>query len=223
MGRKKRDAISDLDRNLDKTNESLQSENAENKEGLEVDLGLDISTSAIGITLLDYKTGNLVKFDHIKLNIAKLNTLFEKADYADNWLSDNIKNVTVKRIFVEASAKGFTVGFSSADTLFTLAKFNALVSYLSHKRFAAPVFDINVSSARAKLGVKIDRKDKKSSTKEKVRKEVLLLYPNLPIKMHIAKTGKSKGMLIPDKEMEDAIDSFVICKGGRITCLEPNK
>lgn len=181
----------------------------------EFDMGLDISTAVVGVTLLN-TNGSLHHMDHVKLNIASLTNIFDKADYTMTWIQKNVGIQKIRKIFVEANAKMFAGGMTSADTLFTLAKMNALISYLTHKYCNAPVFDINVSSARAKLGIKIDRKDKSKSVKEKVREQALILYPNLPIRTHVAKTGKSKGQVIPDKEMEDEIDSFIIARGGQL-------
>lgn len=183
-----------------------------------IDIGLDISTSVIGVCLLESDSGQLISLSNIKLNSTKFKSLWEKADHADVILRDlkNKTDRTVYRIFVEASAKGFSPGFSSADTLFTLAKFNGIVSYIARNVFSAELIDVNVSSARKQLGIKIDRNNKTLSTKEKVRMQVLQLYPDLPIKKHIAKTGKSKGKEVVDKECEDEIDSFVIARGGQL-------
>jgi hypothetical protein len=208
----KRDSEEDC---ASKPNSSSFKEETSKKEVEEVDLGLDISTAVVGVVLLDIK-GNLVKMDHVKLNVVGLETLFDKADFTIDWLKTNLVGVKVRKIFVEANAKMFTPGFSSADTLFTLAKMNALISYLSHKHFDSPVFDINVSSARAKMGLKINRADKTKSTKEKVRDQLLVLYPNLPVKTHTAKTGKSKGQVVPDKEMEDELDAYIVARGGQL-------
>lgn len=240
MGRKIRDKISDLglERDSSSTTQSIQqtssneeartsaetkiidvSNDFDKKDNLkftqEVDLGLDISTAVTGVVLLDHLTGDLVKMDHIKLNIAKLTNLFEKADYAADWLNQNVNSYFVKRIFVEANAKGFSVGFSSADTLFTLAKMNALISYLAHKQFGVEVFNVNVTSARSKIGYKDNRKIKKP-VKEKVREFVLAANPALPVKTHIAKTGKSKGLSVMDAECADEVDAWVICRGGQL-------
>lgn len=170
---------------------------------------------------------------NIKLNVGNLVGIWSKIDHAEtalkkfylDFLSQNtvyvpaklsmLPSVKISRIFVEANAKAFTQGFSSADTLFTLAKMNALVSHVTRKLVGVDPLDINLSSARAKLGFKNNRADKRS-TKEKVREFVIATQPNLPIKTHVAKTGKSKGQVIPDKEMEDELDAWVICRGGQI-------
>lgn len=179
-----------------------------------VDLGLDISSSVTGVVLLD-SFGKVVKMDFIKLNIAKLTNIFEKADHAKEWFENNLKGYNIRNIYVEANAKMFTAGFSSADTLFTLAKMNALISYLSLKQFpTAKVIDINVTSARSKIGYKNNKLDKRP-VKEKVREYVLSKFPEVTVSKHIAKTGKQKGEMVMDAEMADVIDAFVICRGGQ--------
>ena len=114
------------------------------------DLGLDISTSVVGVCLLD-ASGDLVFLDCIKLTSIKFETIWDKADEVNAVLSVMMFNKNVRRIFVEENAKRFAVGYSSADTILTLAKFNGIVSYLAQKAFSAPVIDINVNSARSKL------------------------------------------------------------------------
>jgi len=183
---------------------------------VEVDLGLDISSSITGVVMLDKKTGALHFMGHVPLTSTKLTNLFDKADAVIDWIKQNPpRNVKVSRIFVEANAKGYSMGFSSADTLFTLAKMNALVSYLTHKWYSVPVLDINVTSARSKIGYKNNKSDKRP-VKEKVREFVLLNNPHLPFKTRTVQVGKKKGSVAPEKGVEDELDSWVICRGGQI-------
>lgn len=237
MGKRTKDGLSDMGSKKDKrrTDESIgvytettskeEEDQKEKKIDFEftvqekvVDLGLDISSAVTGLVLLD-TVGRLEKMDFIKLNTSKLTNIFEKADYAKEWLESNIKGYKIRNIFVEANAKMFTKGFSSADTLFTLAKMNALISYLSHKQFNAPVIDVNVTSARSRIGYKNNLKDKRP-VKEKVREFVLKNYSEIVIRHHVAKTGKHKGSVVMDAEMADCIDAFVICKGGQVILSE---
>lgn len=237
MGKRTKDGLSDMGSKKDKrrTDESIgvytettskeEEDQKEKKIDFEftvqekvVDLGLDISSAVTGLVLLD-TVGRLEKMDFIKLNTSKLTNIFEKADYAKEWLESNIKGYKIRNIFVEANAKMFTKGFSSADTLFTLAKMNALISYLSHKQFNAPVIDVNVTSARSRIGYKNNLKDKRP-VKEKVREFVLKNYSEIVIRHHVAKTGKNKGSIVMDAEMADCIDAFVICKGGQVILSE---
>lgn len=181
-------------------------------------LGLDISTSVVGVCLLDASTGVLVDLQPIKLTSSKLLTMWDKADAAIAGIKSIVGQHTVMKVYVEANAKMFSVGFSSADTLMTLAKFNGIVSYLSHKAFAAPIVDVNVSSARKAVGFKNTKTDKRP-VKDKVFEFVTTLHPEFPWKKHVAKTGKSQGQEVFDAEMKDCSDAWVIAAGGKNLCL----
>ena len=175
-------------------------------------LGLDISTSCTGVCLVD-ENEQVVVFDAVKLTSSTLHTMWDKADRGIEEIKKLVGDKKVERIYVEANAKMFSKGFSSADTLFTLAKFNGLISYLSHKAFNAEVVDVNVTSARKAVGFKNTKTDKRP-VKEKVFDYVTALHPEFPWKKHVAKTGSQKGKEIYSPEMKDATDSWVICVGG---------
>lgn len=157
----------------------------------------------------------------IKLTGTKFEDLWSKADYVQAELQSQIINsgFPINRIYVEENAMAFTKGFSSAGTLFTLAKFNGIVSNDARRMFGCKPKMINVRSARKQLGIKIDTKDKSTDTKTKVFNIVRTLNPTFQWTQHVAKTGKSKGKLVYDKENCDIADAWVICKGGSL--LEP--
>lgn len=187
----------------------------------EVDLGLDISTSVVGVVLLNSRTGKMEKMFAIKLTGTKFDDLWSKADHVQSELEREVVNdgFLVKRIYVEENAMAFTKGFSSAGTLFTLAKFNGIVSNDARRMFGSKPKMINVRSARKQLGIKIDTKDKSTDTKTKVFTVVRTLNPTFTWEQHVAKTGKSKGQLVYDKHNCDIADAWVICRGGQI--IEP--
>lgn len=177
-----------------------------------VDLGLDISTSVVGICVLDSKTGQLIKLTHKKL--VKFEDEYEKADnFLSDWIDPSWK---VRRIYIEEAAKKFTPGFSSADTIMTLGRFNGILSYMVYQLFGVKPIMVNVRSARSKLNIKIDYKDKTSSTKDKVLLTVRTLNPSFPWIIREAKTGQFKGQMIYDKVNEDLSDAWVICRGGQL-------
>ena len=186
----------------------------EDQEVLEVDLGLDISSSITGAVLMD-KNGNMMFMGHVPLTSTKYKTIFDKADAVHEWVKTFPVRMKVRRIFVEANAKGYSAGFSSADTLFTLAKMNALVSYLTHRWFKVPVIDVNVTSARSRIGYK-NNKSVKKPVKEKVREFVLLNHPYLPFQTRTVTVGKSKGQVVPASGVEDEIDAWIVCRGGQL-------
>lgn len=174
--------------------------------------GLDISTAAIGVCLID-ENEQLILLDAVKLTSSSLTTMWSKADKGSEEIKKLVGNKPVSKIFVEANAKMFMGGFSSADTLLTLAKFNSLISYLSHKTFNAEVYDINVSSARKAIGFKNTKTDRRP-VKEKVFEFITTLHPNFPWKKHVAKTGKCKNQEVFDTESRDMSDAYVIAVGG---------
>ena len=177
-----------------------------------VDLGLDISTSCTGICVIDSKTGQLVKLTHKKL--VKFEDEYEKADnFLSDWIDPSWK---VRRIYIEEAAKKFTPGFSSADTIMTLGRFNGILSYMVYQLFGVKPIMVNVRSARSKLNIKIDYKDKSSSTKDKVLLHVRTLNPSFPWIIREAKTGQFKGQMIYDKVNEDLSDAWIICRGGML-------
>jgi hypothetical protein len=184
------------------------------------DVGFDISTSVTGVCILG-ENGVLKSLHALKLNTSKLETLWDKADHITRELPNLISESglvkqDIRRVYVEENAKRFTPGFSSADTILTLAKFNGIVCYIAHMLWGVPILDINVLSARARLGIKIDRKDKTLTTKEKVFLENIRLHPEFPWPKHIAKTGKSAGQEVYDVCARDMSDAYVICRGGQI-------
>jgi hypothetical protein len=208
-------SISEDQRSFGNVSKETNQKKEETNQIQEVDLGLDISSSITGIVLMD-KDGTMLFMGHIPLTSVKDKNIFDKADAVIDWIKDNISDqFKIKRIFVEANAKGYSVGFSSADTLFTLAKMNALVSYLTHKWFGVPVIDVNVTSARSKIGYK-NNKSVKKPVKEKVREFVLLNHPYLPFPTRTVTVGKKKGMVVPATGVEDEIDAWILCRGAQL-------
>lgn len=176
-------------------------------------MGLDISTAVTGVCILD-ENEQLIELDAVKLNSSSLTNLWLKADRGIEEIQKIVGNKKLDRVFVEANAKVFTAGFSSADTLAILSKFNGIISYLCYKTFDAEIVDVNVSSARKAIGFKNTKSDKRP-VKEKVFEYVTTLHPEFPWKKHIAKTGKSAGQEVFNSEMKDACDAYVVAIGGK--------
>lgn len=185
----------------------------ENKKSCLV--GLDISTSCTGISIIDSKTEELVLLDYIKVPTEL--SLFEKADFVISEVARRLESSGVRmpdKVFVEENAKMFAGGLSSADVLMTLAKFNALISYLSYKKLTPNVSSVNVTKARGAIGFKNVKADKRP-VKDKVFEFVQTLHPEFPWKTYVPKAGKMKGKEIPVQEMKDAADAWVVVVGGK--------
>ena len=171
-------------------------------------LGLDVSTSITGATVLDSE-GEVVLCDVWDLRINK--GFFQKVEKAKTLLEDIKKNQSVEKIFIEQSLQSFRSGFSSAQTLSTLARFNGTISWLCYELFGVEPEFIGASTARKLCGIKVPRGQK---AKEVVLKKVLDTVPDFDIQY--TKHGN------PKPGTYDRADSLVIAKAGYRTCKEKN-
>ena len=175
-------------------------------------IGLDISTSIIGICFLD-SNSDLVLLDNI--NLKKTKSMFNKSEIVKNRLieyKNSLKFTKNIKISIEEAFQSFSAGFSSAKTLSQLNRFNGIVSYLVYDIFNIEPLYINVNSARKNLQIKIDRKSKKS-TKEQVFEWVKInLNSEFKWPEKILKSGPNKGRVKFDESCYDMSDAFVICK-----------
>ena len=176
-------------------------------------IGLDISTSIIGICLLDSKY-NLVNL-HFE-NLKKIKCMFSKAKSIKNKLEELQKSYDFEediKLSIEESFQSFSKGFSSAKTLSQLNRFNGIVSYIAAEVYSVVPVYINVNSARKNLSIKLDRKSN-VTTKEQIFSWVKLqedtkdfVWPE-----KILKSGPNKGLVKFDESCYDMSDAYVICK-----------
>jgi hypothetical protein len=169
-------------------------------------IGLDISTRYIGYTILQNK--KLVEISHFDLS-KEDNIWWDKVDK----LKKLILNLKQKypqfdKIFVEESLQSFKSGFSSAQILSTLSKFNIITCYLFREIYGKSPEYISASHARKICEIKTEKKSEKS-TKDQVVDFMLSTDLN-----HIDFPRKKSG-LIKDF-VKDQIDSYVIAKAGSI-------
>ncbi len=167
-------------------------------------LGLDISTSITGATVID-DDGKVVYCESWDTrNKKKFPTLFEKSDFIKEKLLNEIEDqFHISHVYVEQSLQSFRSGFSSAQTLSTLARINGIVSWISYKLFDVIPEYIPATSARKLCGLKIPRG---SNTKEQVLKFVLDNCPTFDIQY--TKFGN------PKPGSYDRADSVIIAKAG---------
>ena len=129
-------------------------------------LGLDVSTSCTGWCIINDK-GSLVDIGSIPLS--KLKGVYKKAGEVSRVLCDIMIRHEISHIYIEENLQSFRRGFSSAQTLSTLARFNGIVSLLTYQHFDMEPCHINVNAARKSLGIKIISKRKGGApTKEQV-------------------------------------------------------
>jgi len=170
-------------------------------------LGLDISTSNVGLVILD-ESLSLIYADAVNLSAEK--TLIQKADKVHEKISEIFEKFSISIIAIEQNLQAFRPGFSSAKTLFTLARFNGVITYLLSKVFGLGVNEINVNHARKVVGLKINRKSDKK-TKEQVWEWVSsqdLSGFKWPYKT--ISRGVRKGHVILAEHAYDIADAYVI-------------
>lgn len=130
-------------------------------------------------------------------------TLYQKADFIKKSLKDVKKNYNIKSVFIEQSLHSFRSGFSSAQTLSTLSRFNGIVSWFCFEVFKTQPEMIAATSARKQAGVEIKRGD---NAKQKTLDFVLDREPSFVIQYTKAGNPKPGTM--------DRSDSYVIARAG---------
>jgi len=163
-------------------------------------LGLDISTSITGYTLLD-SDGQVVEIGHIDLR--KTRNFFEKARVVEDKLNDITAFTTLDAVYIEQSLHTFRTGRSSAQTLSLLSKFNGVVSWMCYNLFALEPQFLAATSARKLCGIKVPKGRK---GKEVVFEFVLDTEPAFDVEY--TKFGN------PRPGYGDRADSYIIAKAG---------
>ena len=170
-------------------------------------LGLDISTSITGVTVMD-KDGNcLYNSMWDTRNKKYFPNLYHKARFIKHMLLDMDDRFFIEKIYIEQSLQSFRSGFSSAKTLSTLARFNGIVSWLCVEIFNIEPEMIAASSARKKVGVVIQRGEK---AKEKSFDFVVANEPTFVVEY--TKNGNPKPGTL------DKSDSWIIARAGFLIC-----
>ncbi len=170
-------------------------------------LGLDISTSITGATLLDDK-GRVVY--NGAWDTRKYKNLFEKAERISD--SFDLLPFTPDRVYIEQSLQSFRSGFSSAKTLSTLSRFNGIVSWICYQRYSVEPEYLAATSARKKCGIVVPRGTK---AKQVVVKYVIDNVPDVLIEY--TKHGN------PKPQCFDMADSWVIARAGWLECQKREK
>ena len=139
---------------------------------MNVILGLDVSTSKIGLSIIDLNE-NLIDCQTIKL---KPNyTLEERCIVLEHYISSNYGiKYNIKKIYIEQPFMMFSGGKTTAMTMSKLQRFNGMVSFMIRKLFGFDAELIAANKARGAVGLKIKRGE---NTKQKVIEWVKQRYP----------------------------------------------
>jgi hypothetical protein len=173
-------------------------------------LGLDISTSITGATILD-NDGKIIYNE--AWDTRKFKNMFEKAATIKEKIMDAYEygldsGSAIKHIFIEQNLQSFRSGFSSAKTLSTLSKFNGIVSWMCYDSLEIQPEYVAATSARKLAGIKVPRGTK--------AKEVVLQYVEKQglLKIEYTKHGN------PKPQYYDRADSIIIAKAGHYLVQE---
>ena len=165
-------------------------------------LGLDISTSITGATVIDSE-GKVVFND--AWDLRKYKTFFKKAEIIEEKLRK--LDFNIEKTYIEQSLQSFRSGFSSAKTLSTLARFNGVVSWMVYRILQTEPEYIAATSARKRVGIRVPRGMK---AKECVMEYVIDNIPSVSI------TYTKHGNIKPS--CYDKADSWVIARAGYNEC-----
>ena len=163
-------------------------------------LGLDISTSITGATLVN-ENGEVVFIEAV--DTRKYKNFFEKAEKVKSFLTNISEKYKVEEVYIEQSLQSFRSGFSSAKTLSTLSRFNGVVSWMCYSIWSIEPEYLAATSARKLCGIKVPKGEK---AKPVVLQYVLDNEPTFVVEY--TKQGNPK----PDSF--DRADSWVIARAG---------
>lgn len=167
-------------------------------------LGLDISTSITGITLLDNNKKIIL---NNSIDLRKYKNFFVKSKKIAEYFSNLPQKPS--NIFIEQSLQSFRSGYSSAATISLLSRFNGVVSWLAYKEWGIEPEYIAASSARKLAGIKIV---KGSPAKQQVLQHLLDTEPAFVVEY------TSRGNPKPDTF--DRADSLIIAMAGYNLCTK---
>ena len=170
-------------------------------------LGLDVSTSITGATVLNEKGDVVYCVAWDMRNKKYFPSLFDKGQFIKDRIYEIEDWYHIDAVYIEQSLQSFRSGFSSAKTLSTLSRFNGIVSWLCYSIFGLEPEYIAATSARKKCGITIPKGRK--------AKQVVIQYvvDNVPdVLIEYTKHGN------PKPECFDKAVSWVVAMAGWLAC-----
>jgi len=173
-------------------------------------LGLDISTSNVGMVLLE--SSDTQRHRLIKANgypISGIRGLWSKACFIRERLLEMTEGVKVDAVVVEESLMSFRRNSSSAGVIAVLNRFNGIVSFIARDLVRAPVHFVASTHARKCVGIKLDKSlDTKLQIFEWVRSRPEMEEFQWPTR--VMKAGAKKGETVFEGHCFDISDAFVV-------------
>jgi hypothetical protein len=170
-------------------------------------LGLDISTTTIGLTLLNTE-GEVEYIGYLK---PVGDTMYEKVASAFKQLDGTpIKTFKISAIYAEQPNIMFKAGFSTAQTLSKILRFNGAFLFTLSQMYGILPYEVMAVSARKQVtGVGRFKTDPKTAVFKWVD-------TNSKTKIDWPTSDKGKNQGQPRPECFDMADSYIIARYGLI-------
>jgi len=168
-------------------------------------LGLDISSSKIGIALLDGE--ELVISEVLKFKSSQ--SLEERAAQFERRMQEIEGHHVIYDVFVEQPAMMFKGGKTTAHTMATLQRFNGMCCYIVSSVFEMEAELINPNSARSVLGIKVPTKVPSKLKKKAIIEQISNRFGE-QFKYNITRQGN------PQPGTDDRADAIVVALAGNL-------
>jgi len=166
-------------------------------------LGLDISSSKIGIALLDDE--QIIISDVLKFKSSQ--SLEERAALFERRMRAIDTHHVVFDVYVEQPAIMFRGGKTTAFTMATLQRFNGMCCYALSQIFEMEASLINPNSARSVLGIKVPRKVPSKEKKKAIIENISDRFGD-QFQYNLTKHGN------PQPGTDDRADALVVALAG---------
>jgi len=166
-------------------------------------LGLDISSSKIGIALLDEE--QIIISDVLKFKSSQ--SLEERAAQFERRMCEIDKHHVVYDVYVEQPAMMFRGGKTTAFTMATLQRFNGMCCYILSQIYESEAVLVNPNSARAILGIKVPRKIPSKEKKKFIIEHIANRFGE-QFKYNLTHKGN------PQPGTDDRADALVVALAG---------
>ena len=166
-------------------------------------LGLDISSSKIGIALLDDE--QILISDVLKFKSSQ--SLEERAALFERRMRAIDTHHVVFDVYVEQPAIMFRGGKTTAFTMATLQRFNGMCCYALSQIFEMEASLINPNSARSVLGIKVPRKVPSKEKKKAIIENISDRFGD-QFQYNLTKHGN------PQPGTDDRADALVVALAG---------
>ena len=166
-------------------------------------LGLDISSSKIGIALLDEE--NIIISDVLKFKSNQ--SLEERAAQFERRMREIDTHHVVFDVYVEQPAIMFRGGKTTAFTMATLQRFNGMCCYILSQIFEMEALLLNPNSARSVLGIKVPRKVPSKEKKKAIIESISERFRD-QFKYNLTRQGN------PQPGTDDRADALVVALAG---------